>query len=83
MPLNAPLDEHLSNTLWLHARHAMGQVRAAEEAAGQMDDLVWAALKTGSDVMTIAEASFVDVDLVQFVASGGTTFDYLRTDERS
>jgi hypothetical protein len=81
MPVNVPLDDDLSNALWLQSRHALEQVRAAEDAGRRMDELVRAALETGSDAETIADASFVDVDLVQLIASGGTTFHYLRPGE--
>jgi hypothetical protein len=81
MPVNAPLDENVSNELWLHSHHAAQQVRAAERAAAQLDTLIHTACGAGVDVETIADASFVDVGLVRHVALGGTTFDYLTSDD--
>jgi hypothetical protein len=79
MPVNSPLDEGLANTVWLHTRHAIEQARAAATAASDVDGVIRDALDTGRDAETIADASFVDVDLVRHVASGGSTADYLRS----
>jgi hypothetical protein len=81
MPVNCSLDEALSNALWLHAHNAAEYVRAAEVAAGLLDDLIRAALSTGSDADPIASSGFVNVDLVGHIAAGGTSFDYLHAPE--
>ncbi|WP_157887845.1 hypothetical protein [Frondihabitans sp. PAMC 28766] len=76
MPVSSPLDENLANALWLHTQFARRQLDAAVLAASEVDALIRQALTSNDDVHTIADASFVDGPLLEYVAQGGNTLAF-------